>query len=117
MLIFRINMLIDESLEGTFRNWFLKTYLPDIINTGHFKDYTFTFRTSDGPTASRNYEFDCIAKNKEELGAFKTNHAEKVLKQFTDNYSGEFNSISVSEYEDLTESLLEKSFGENFGGQ
>jgi len=117
MFIFRIKMVIDESLEGVFLNWILKTYVPDVINTGHFKDYNFINCTSGGPTASRNYELDCITKSKDELNAFKAEHSEKILKQFSEKFPGEFNRISAGEYEDLTESLSEKPAGESFGGQ
>jgi hypothetical protein len=109
MVIYKVKIKIKAEAEKEWFNWMSIVHIKDVINTGHFIDYTFMKLLLNGTTEPNTvtYEIQYVCKNQEELDAYKANDAEALREEHRQKFEYAVLDTSRSEYSDVTEIMIQ----------
>ena len=77
MYIYNVTSNIDESIHDQWLKW-IKTHIPDVLNTGHFYDAKLTKVLVEEEMGGVTYSIQYRAKSREDLDLYYKNHAPRL---------------------------------------
>ncbi len=104
MVVYKVIVTIKKEKSDEWFQWMSEEHIPEVINTGHFIDFTFMKRLPDENDDPNNsiFEIQYMCKDYYELDAYKKNDAERIRKKNTDKYQDVIVDIKRNDYIDMT---------------
>ncbi len=109
MVIYRVKIKVKESFEKEWFKWMADIHIPDVINTGHFIDYTFMKLLQNGVMEPGivTYEIQYMCNSMADLQAYKDFDADRLRKEHREKFAHAIVGEPIrSELADLTEMEL-----------
>ncbi|PKP46072.1 MAG: DUF4286 domain-containing protein [Bacteroidetes bacterium HGW-Bacteroidetes-12] len=91
MLIYNITINIDESVHQDWLNWMKNVHIPDVMNTGCFKENRICkVLSTQEDEVGHTYAIQYFCLSKEMLDSYQKEHAPKLQKSHLERYDGKF---------------------------
>lgn len=90
MIIYSVTIAIDDSIHDEWVRYMKDVHIPDVMETGKFKDFRFcrVFKQHEDDNLSYNVTYRCVSM--EDYDDYQKNHAAALQKDHTDRYEGKF---------------------------
>ena len=91
MIIYNVTVNIEDSVHDVWKKWMIEKHIPDVMNTGLFKEYRFSkvLAQVEGDMGT-NYSIQYLCENIEKLQEYHSKHAQALQKEHTDKFEGKF---------------------------
>ena len=94
MIIYSITYALDDSVEKEWLNFMKLEFLPAMLDSGYFEDYTFSrIMPQEGVDTAYNIQYQCF--NNEKLELFINKEQSNVDALLINKFSGKFASFST----------------------
>ena len=92
MIIYSVTYALDDSIEQNWVNFMKSVFLPEMMNSGYFEDYTFTrIVPQEGMDTAYNIQYQCF--NNEKLELFLSKEKDSIDSSMVNQFSGKFASF------------------------
>lgn len=106
MVIFKVEVTIKKTREEEWIKWMTEKHIPDVLNTGHFFDYSFRKLLKNGKVIEQDksiFEIEYLCRNDEALDAYENNDAPRLRSEHARLYENDVNVYRTrSTYLDLS---------------
>lgn len=89
MVIYNVTVNIDESVHEEWVDYMRTRHIPDVLQTGCFKEARFT-RVMVNEDQGITYSTQYLCESEEMLGVYANEHAPALQKEFREKYEGKF---------------------------
>lgn len=90
MFIYSVTVTINKEVEREWLEWMKNKHIPDVMNTGCFKEYkiyqVYSAYSEDGITYNIQYSFEKIT----DLEMYREKFAPQLQKEHKDKFEGKF---------------------------
>lgn len=91
MIVYNITISVDSQKEKEFIQWMKETYIPLVLNTGHFYEHRFLRLLHQGEEGEgTNFATQFFAESMESMKAFEQLHSQKIQEALNGRFSGDF---------------------------
>ncbi|WP_209331399.1 DUF4286 family protein [Lunatimonas salinarum] len=91
MIVYNITISVDAKREDEFIQWMKETYIPLVLNTGHFYEHRFLRLLHQGEEGEgTNFATQFFAKDMEGMMAFEKGHSQQIQEVLDGAFSGDF---------------------------
>lgn len=92
MIIYSVTYAIEDQLEHEWLEFMKNAFIPNVMDTGYFEDYTFTrVLAQEGTDTAYNIQYSCF--NHEKLNLFIANVQNNLDALMHQKYNGRFASF------------------------
>ncbi len=78
MYIYNVTINVEESIHEEWLDWMKKDHIPDMLNTGKFRNADLIRVNVQEPTGGITYAVHYKAESKEELEDYYENYAQQL---------------------------------------
>jgi len=89
MVVYNVTVSIDENVANDWLDWMRATHIPDVMETGHFKESRLC-RVHGEEDGGVTYAITYVAFSEEELNKYQENHAPRLQAEHTKKFAGKF---------------------------
>lgn len=89
MILYNVTVSIDPEIEQEWLSWMRTTHIPDVMNTGCFKESRIS-RVHGEEQGGKTYAISYVCPSQEIYDEYQQKHAPALQKDHTDRYSGRF---------------------------
>lgn len=89
MLIYTVNVIIDQTIEKDWLQWMQSVHIPEVMQSKCFKSAEMAIRT-DSSEQNPHYEIRYYCEDVSIFENYQKNHAPALQKDHTEKYKGKF---------------------------
>ncbi len=89
MIIYNVTVSIDENVREEWLNWMRAKHIPDVMNTGCFKECRIS-KVHGEEEGGFTYAIAYVCASEDLFNKYRDEHAEALQKEHTDRYEGKF---------------------------
>jgi len=91
MLVYAVQVEVEEEIAGAWRNWMNYTHIPEVIATGYFRGYRFGEVVEPSPaTGKRRFLVLYEAPDEAHLKAYLEKEAPRLRAAYPPEFQGRF---------------------------
>ena len=90
MILYNVTISIDQSCEDEWLDWMRRIHIPDVIQTGFFKECKLCRLIDGEEEGGKTYAVMYSAYTEEGLNEYKSNHSGALQKQHNAKFQGRF---------------------------
>ena len=90
MILYNVTISIDQSCEDEWLDWMRRIHIPDVIQTGFFKECKLCRLIDGEEEGGKTYAVMYSAFTEEGLNEYKSNHSEVLQEQHNTKFQGRF---------------------------
>lgn len=91
MIIYNVTVNIGEDVHEDWLNWMKEVHIPDVMNTGLFKEHKFAKVLSRQPgETGHTYSIQYTCESMDDLNKYQEEHAPELQKEHTSRYKNKF---------------------------
>lgn len=91
MLIYNIQLNVDDSIHDEWFEWMKKKHIPDVMNTGCFKESKiFRVLSPEPEEGTTNYVVHYVCNNLEDYEKYQIEHAAFLQSEHKDKFGSKF---------------------------
>lgn len=89
MVVYNVTVSIDENVAEEWLQWMRETHIPDVMNTGHFKESRLC-RVHGEEQGGVTYAITYLSFSQDDLNTYQEKHAPKLQAEHTKKFDGKF---------------------------
>ena len=89
MIVYNVTVSIDENVAEDWINWMREWHIPDVMETGHFKESRLC-RVHGEEDGGVTYAITYVAFSEEDLNKYQKNHAPRLQAEHSEKFAGRF---------------------------
>ena len=90
MILYNVTISIDQSCEDEWLDWMRSIHIPEVIQTGFFKECKLCRLIDGEEEGGKTYAVMYSAYTEEGLNEYKSNHSGALQKQHNAKFQGRF---------------------------
>lgn len=90
MILYNVTISIDQSCEDEWLDWMRSIHIPEVIQTGFFKECKLCRLIEGEEEGGKTYAVMYSAFSEEGLNEYKSNHSGALQKQHNTKFQGRF---------------------------
>lgn len=92
MVVYNVTISIDQSSADEWLEWMREVHIPDVMNTGHFRDSKIC-RVHGEEEGGTTFAIMYTAKSQQDLDEYQEKHAPKLQLEHSNRFKGKFASF------------------------
>lgn len=89
MIIYNVTVVIDEVVEQEWLEWMKSKHIPDVMNTGYFKENRICKILAEAE-GGVSYAVQYTCTSMKDLDEYQEKHAPALQQEHTEKYNGKF---------------------------
>jgi hypothetical protein len=89
MIVYNVTVSIDEKVGDEWLEWMRITHIPDVMETGHFKESRLC-RVHGEEEGGVTYAITYVAHSEDALNEYQEKHAPRLQAEHTEKFGGKF---------------------------
>ncbi len=89
MVIYNVTVSIDEKVAKDWLQWMRETHIPDVMNTGHFKESRLC-RVHGEEEGGVTYAITYLSFSEEDLNTYQEKHSPRLQAEHNAKFGGKF---------------------------
>lgn len=89
MIIYNVTISIDVDVHEEWVSWMKEVHIPDVLNTGMFKESRFT-RVLGEEEGGKTYSIQYLCESMDLYEKYQAEHAPRLQKEVAERYPGKF---------------------------
>jgi len=82
MVLYNVTINIDEDVENDWIDWMKNEHIPEVMDTGYFKEYRMLKMLTESPDETgKTYAIQYMAESLDEIETYLDKEAPKLQKQ------------------------------------
>ncbi len=90
MILYNVTISIDESVQDEWLEWMRTKHIPDVLETGFFKECRVCRLLSGEEEGGKTYAIMYLAFSKEGLNEYQAKFASALQEEHSGKYAGKF---------------------------
>lgn len=90
MIIYNVTVNIDDTVHDEWLEWMKSSHIPDIMQTGLFKDYRILRILGDDEAGGETYSFQYTCENMEKFRQYEDIYAPALRGEYNNRYKDKF---------------------------
>jgi hypothetical protein len=93
MIVYNVTVNIDDSVRDEWLNWMKTIHIPDIMNTGLFKEYKILRLLQPKPDDGDTFAIQYFAESMEDYEKYLNEYAPKLQEIHSKKYQDKFHAF------------------------
>jgi hypothetical protein len=89
MVVYNVTVSIDEGIANEWLEWMRATHIPDVMETGHFKESRLC-RVHGEEEGGVTYAIIYVAHSEVSLNEYQEKHAPRLQAEHSEKFAGKF---------------------------
>lgn len=89
MVVYNITISLDPNIEGKWIKWMKEVHIPDVMDTGHFRDSKLC-RVHGAEEGGVTYAVTYTAHSGDDYELYQKNHAPKLKADHHKKFEGQY---------------------------
>lgn len=89
MVVYNVTVSIDEKVAEEWLQWMRETHIPDVMNTGHFKESRLC-RVHGEEEGGVTYAITYLSFSEDDLNTYQEKHSPRLQAEHTQKFGGKF---------------------------
>ncbi len=89
MIVYNVTLSLEPSIEQEWLKWMKEVHIPEVMNTGCFKEKRFT-KVLNHPDDGINYSVQYLCEEQANLDEYQTKYAPALQKETESKFGGKY---------------------------
>lgn len=89
MIVYNVTVSIDQNIADEWLEWMRKTHIPDVMNTGHFKESRLC-RVHGEEEGGVTYAITYLSFSEDDLNIYQEKHSPRLQAEHNEKFGGKF---------------------------